>query len=162
MFRNSMIVVLLVIVASVGMIALGPANDLAYGRSSTNASGKKPSDCDNKGRILTLRPWYYGLTEDHDGGCRVVSIGSDPDRQRAFIWTVALNIVESLLQVVGYVAVGAIIYGGFIFMTSGGSPDKAASGRRMIINAAIGIAIAMSAVFLINFVVRNALGVAVR
>lgn len=115
------------------------------------------TDCDKKGMILTLKPWYYGLTEGSD--CKIKSFGSTSDEQSHFIWTIGINIVEDLLQLTGYVAVGFIIYGGFVFMTSSGSPERAAAGRKVLINSIIGLVIAMSAVLLVNLVARTALGI---
>lgn len=115
------------------------------------------TDCDKKGMILTLKPWYYGLTEGSD--CKIKSFGSTSDEHSHFIWTIGINIVDDLLQLTGYVAVGFIIYGGFVFMTSSGSPERAAAGRKVLINSIIGLVIAMSAVLLVNLVARTALGI---
>ena len=105
--------------------------------------------CSNKGKILTLKPWYYGLTKDD---CSIKDPGSDADSQANFIWKIALNIVDDLLQLIGYTTVGYIMYGGFLMMTSNGAPDKAARGRKTIMSAAIGLVIALASVALVNFI----------
>ena len=94
--------------------------------------------CSNKGKILTLKPWYYGLTK---GDCSIKDIGSDADSQANFIWKIVLNIVDDLLQLIGYTTVGYIMYGGFLMMTSNGAPDNAAHGRKTInfISSKIGV-----------------------
>lgn len=114
------------------------------------------TDCDKKGMILTLKPWYYGLTEGEGDNCKIKSFGPTLKKD---IWTIGINIVDDLLQLTGYVAVGFIIYGGFVFMTSSGSPERAAAGRKVLINSIIGLVIAMSAVLLVNLVARTALGI---
>ena len=105
--------------------------------------------CSNKGKILTLKPWYYGLTKDD---CSIKDPGSDADSQANFIWKIALNIVDDLLQLIGYTTVGYIMYGGFLMMISNGAPDKAARGRKTIMSAAIGLVVALASVALVNFI----------
>ena len=105
--------------------------------------------CSNKGKILTLKPWYYGLTK---GDCSIKDIGSDAESQANFIWKIVLNIVDDLLQLIGYTTVGYIMYGGFLMMTSNGAPYKAAHGRKTIMSAAIGLVIALASVALVNFI----------
>ena len=107
------------------------------------------------GKILTIKPWYDGLLESD---CSIKS----PDKVGGlspFIWKIVLNIVEDLLQLAGYVAVGFIIYGGFQFMTSSGSPDQAAKAQKTIINAAIGLVIAIASIGLVNLIALTALGI---
>lgn len=105
--------------------------------------------CSNKGKILTLKPWYSGLTNND---CSLKSPGADTNSQANYIWKIALNIVDDLLQLIGYVTVGYIMYGGFLMMTSNGAPDKAAHGRKTIMSAAIGLVIALASVALVNFI----------
>lgn len=113
--------------------------------------------CDDKGKILTLKPWYNGLAKE--GNCAIKSPGSDPAEVSKFAWTIGLNIAEDIMQLAGYVAVGLVIYGGFIFMTSTGSPDRAAAGRKTLINALVGLAIAIFSVAIVNLIARTALGI---
>ena len=105
--------------------------------------------CSNKGKILTLKPWYSGLTNND---CSLKNPGTDTNSQANYIWKIALNIVDDLLQLIGYTTVGYIIYGGFLMMTSNGAPDKAARGRKTIMSAAIGLVIALASVALVNFI----------
>ena len=81
--------------------------------------------CSNKGKILTLKPWYSGLT---NSDCSLKNPGTDTNSQANYIWKIVLNIVDDLLQLIGYTTVGYIMYGGFLMMTSNGAPDKAAHG----------------------------------
>ena len=105
--------------------------------------------CSNKGKILTLKPWYSGLTNDD---CSLKNPGTDTNSQANYIWKIVLNIVDDLLQLIGYVTVGYTMYGGFLMMTSNGAPDKAARGRKTIMSAAIGLVIALASVALVNFI----------
>ena len=105
--------------------------------------------CSNKGKILTLKPWYSGLTNND---CSLKNPGTDTNSQANYIWKIVLNIVDDLLQLIGYTTVGYIMYGGFLMMTSNGVPDKAAHGRKTIMSAAIGLVIALASVALVNFI----------
>ena len=125
----------------------------SFGASVTFPNTSLAKDaCSDKGKILTLKPWYSGLTNND---CSIKDIGSDADSQAKFIWKIALNIVDDLLQLIGYTTVGYIIYGGFLMMTSNGAPDKAAHGRKTIMSAAIGLVIALASVALVNFISSN-------
>ncbi|MCJ1967886.1 hypothetical protein LRM47_02450 [Candidatus Nanosynbacter sp. TM7-076] len=141
--KKIIIAMSLMIIGSFGASVTFPNTSFAEGEIN---------ECDKKGRILTLKPWYDGLTK---GDCSIKDIGSDADSQANFIWRVVLNIVDDLLQLIGYTTVGYIIYGGFLMMTSNGAPDKAAHGRKTIMSAAIGLVIALASVALVNFISSN-------
>jgi len=122
----------------------------SFGASVTFPNTSFADDaCSNKGKILTLKPWYSGLTNND---CSLKSPGADTNSQANYIWKIALNIVDDLLQLIGYTTVGYIMYGGFLMMTSNGAPDKAARGRKTIMSAAIGLVIALASVALVNFI----------
>ena len=122
----------------------------SFGASVTFPNTSFADDaCSNKGKILTLKPWYSGLTNND---CSLKSPGEDTNSQANYIWKIALNIVDDLLQLIGYTTVGYIMYGGFLMMTSNGAPDKAAHGRKTIMSAAIGLVIALASVALVNFI----------
>lgn len=101
------------------------------------------------GNILTIPPWYKGL--QNDGDCKKLKGPNDVGGLSNYIWKIVLNIIEIMLQLVGYICVGFIIYGGFIFMTAGGS-DGAAKGRTTLLNAVIGLVISVASVAIVNLV----------
>lgn len=68
---------------------------------------------------------------------------------------ILLAIVEIALRIAALVAIGFIINGGFKFILSQGEPDKATSARHTIINAVIGLVIAMLATLIVNLIGRN-------
>ena len=122
----------------------------SFGASVTFPNTSFADDaCSNNGKILTLKPWYSGLTNND---CSLKSPGADTNSQANYIWKIALHIVDDLLQLIGYTTVGYIMYGGFLMMTSNGAPDKAARGRKTIMSAAIGLVIALASVALVNFI----------
>ncbi len=99
-------------------------------------------------RLLTFPAWYKGLTKDD---CDVKS-PADVGGVQNFIWIIGLNVVEFILQLVGYVSVGYIIFGGYKFMTSTGSSDGIAKARTTILNAVIGLIISLFSVGIVNIV----------
>jgi hypothetical protein len=62
-----------------------------------------------------------------------------------FIWAVVLNILSILLVLVGYLALGVLIYGGSMYVLSTGDASKIAGAKRTIIAAVIGLAICILA-----------------
>lgn len=143
--KKIIIAITLIVIGSVGVSILSPAISMADDNKPAASDEKKcPS-----GKILTLKPWYYGLTKDD---CSIKDPGSDANSQANFIWKIALNIIEDLLQIVGYATTGYIMYGGFLMMTSNGAPEKAAHGRKTIMSAAIGLVIALVSIAIVGFV----------
>lgn len=99
-------------------------------------------------RVLTLPTWYEGVV---DGNCQVKPPAGDQGIQN-FIWTIALNIVEMILQIVAYITVGFIIYGGYKYMISAGSPDGMVKARKTITNAVVGLLISIFSVAMVNVI----------
>jgi len=65
----------------------------------------------------------------------------------------ALNLIKILIASIGFgLAVIILIVGGIQYMISGGDEEKAKKAKKWIINALIGIAIILAAVFIIALV----------
>lgn len=92
-----------------------------------------------------LPTWHKYL--DHDSECRISEFSFPAD-----LSSVAVGIVDILLRVGALVAVAYVIYGGFQYLTSQGEPDKAANARKTIINAVVGLVIAMIATGAVSFI----------
>ncbi len=67
-------------------------------------------------------------------------------------WLIVAAIIDMLLRVAALAAVIFIIYGGVLYITSEGSPDKAKKALMTIINAIVGLVIAVGASVFISFV----------
>lgn len=113
-------------------------------QSATSATASAAS-CN--GRFLTFPTWYKGLPTGAD--CTIKSPTGEAELS-SFIWTIVLNIIEMATQAVAYIAFFFVLLGGFQYLTSSGSPDKAAKARSTILNAIIGIVIALSATAVVN------------
>ncbi len=105
--------------------------------------------CDD--RLLTFPTWYRGVSEVKNGTCEIKNpndVGGLPN----FIWKIVLNGVEVMLQLVGYIAVGYIIAGGFKYITSTGTADDIVKARKTILNAIVGLVISIFSVAIVNVV----------
>lgn len=114
----------------------------AMGDSCTPSSGAG-------GNFLSLPTWYQYLdgTEDAFGKCVPVI-----DRSNATdFWLIGLAGIDILLRIVVLVTVGFIIYGGFQYMTSSGEPDRTKKAKDTILNALIGLVIAIVAASVVSF-----------
>ena len=71
---------------------------------------------------------------------------------------VVKNIISILFWIIGILAVIVIIYAGITFITAAGNPSKVAQAKTMIIYAVIGLAVAILAYAIVNFVVGASSG----
>lgn len=113
----------------------------------------------NPGNFFGIPPWYKYLVlagrmknDPVNQVCELV--GNFQWRGGGDITLVMLALVDIALHVAGLVAVGFIIYGGFQYLTSDGAPDQTKSAQQTIINALVGLVIAMIAAATISFIGR--------
>lgn len=102
--------------------------------------------------ILTFPAWYNGVVSGSRPNCEVKIGGGSDDAFIGNIVTIVLNIVEIILQLIGYASVIFIIIGGFRYMTSAGDPNGIKAAKVTIMNAIIGLIITLSAVAIVNIV----------
>ena len=102
--------------------------------------------------ILTFPAWYNGVVSGSPPNCEVKIGGGSDDAFIGNIVTIVLNIVEIILQLIGYASVIFIIIGGFRYMTSAGDPNGIKAAKVTIMNAIIGLIITLSAVAIVNIV----------
>lgn len=93
--------------------------------------------------VLTFPAWYRGLT---DSSCQV-----QINELNDFV-TIPLNIIEIFIQAVAYAATGFIIWGGFKYMKSQGEPNKISEAKAAILQAVIGLVIALTSVAIVRFI----------
>lgn len=98
--------------------------------------------------LLTFPAWFKGLT---DANCEIKSPAA-AGGLGTFIWTIVLNVIEMMLQLVGYIAVGYIIRGGFKYITSNGDPGEMAKAKKIIMDAIIGLIISIMSVAIVNLI----------
>lgn len=115
------------------------------GDGQTNGAGASGAvtGCDKGGHFMGLRAWYDG--DILDGATCQIKTPKDDAELSKLIWTIVLNLATMLLQLVGYLAVGFVIWGGYQYIMARGEPGKVASGRKTIVNAIIGLIVCMTA-----------------
>lgn len=91
--------------------------------------------------VLAYPAWYNGL-DCTNGVVQVNDINK--------IWIIVLNIVQWIIITVGYTALVMIIVSGFQYITAQGEPSKIESAKSSLLNAIIGLAIALSAVLIVR------------
>ena len=78
-------------------------------------------------------------------------------QQDETLTVVAGRIINQFLGFAGVIVVVLFIYGGFLWMTAGGSEEKVSKGKKYITNAVIGLIIIFAAYAITNFVVTSVL-----
>lgn len=70
------------------------------------------------------------------------------------IRVVIAKIIRAVLGLLGIIAVVIIIYAGYEIMTSAGNEDKVTRGKKILINAVIGLTIILSALIIVQFLLN--------
>jgi len=148
------------IIVVVGLSCILMLNIVLLSPSSVSAAATSENCAKNSNRILGFPTWYKYLDPTFipaergiPARCNVDFVLTNPGD----LGKVVLAITEILLRVGGIVAVGFILYGGFMFIISQGEPQKSVAARRTILNAIIGVVIAGIAVFIVQIVATNLL-----
>lgn len=119
-------------------------------------TGANPAACKAEmSGFLGFPTWYKYLSPRIEGGECKLSLPQDQYGKTdlgAAIAPVLLAIFEIILRIAGLVAVGFVIFGGFQYLTSQGEPDRIKGARSTIVNALIGLGIAVSATAIVNLV----------
>lgn len=128
------------------IVLAGSFTDTVAARPILPSPGGTTNSCNDT--LLTFPAWFKGLT---DANCEIESPNA-AGGINVFIWTIVLNVIESMLQLVGYIAVGFIIRGGFKYMTSNGDPGEMAKAKKIIMDAIIGLVISILSVAIVNII----------
>ena len=107
------------------------------------------TDCAKHGDFFGFPTWYKYLkqTADPNNGLCTPHLQGFND-----IWLIVAAIIEILLRVAALAAVGFVIYGSITYITSQGEPEATGQAKNTIVNAVIGLAIAVLAAAIIQFV----------
>ncbi|MSU75162.1 MAG: hypothetical protein EXS55_01465, partial [Candidatus Magasanikbacteria bacterium] len=71
------------------------------------------------------------------------------------IRVVVARIIRVALGLLGIVALGLVLYAGFVWMTAGGNEEKIAEAKKILINASIGLAIIFSSYAITSFIINK-------
>ena len=67
----------------------------------------------------------------------------------------ALKVVQYLLTLVGIIAIGAIVIGGYWYITSGGNDEQAEKGKKTLLQAIIGLIVVLLAYTIVTIIVNT-------
>ena len=124
---------------------------LATSTVAVHAQGPESS---SGGSFLGLKPWYDGLMNGSElknprtncnGASNCVEL-------TVFIWTIVFNVLTDLTLIGAYLTIGFVIWGGYQYILSSGSTDKALKGKKTIYTAFIGLVIVMCASVIFNVI----------
>lgn len=116
-----------------------------------NPPQSKPPDCT---QVYGIPTWYNKLAGTpylNPNTCEINNSAIESNEGEFYTGLIA-SFVVLLLWLVGVVSVFMIMWGGISFIIADGSPEKIASARKTILNAIIGVTIAMLATMLVSFV----------
>ncbi|MBU2542348.1 hypothetical protein KJ785_02200, partial [Patescibacteria group bacterium] len=78
-----------------------------------------------------------------------IGLGSDDIRL-----TIA-KIIRAVLGLLGIIAIGIMLYGGFIYMTAGGNEERIGTAKKILINGVIGLVIILSSFSIAQFLINK-------
>lgn len=109
--------------------------------------------------FFSLPSWHKYLPEDTDRSaltdqCEVEFSLTDSDGKfnGNSVLLVGLAIIDIVVRVAGLVSFGFIVYGGFRYITSQGSPENTKAALGTIINAVVGLVVALLAAAIVSFI----------
>lgn len=71
------------------------------------------------------------------------------------VWLVLAGLLDALLRIAAFMAIVFFIFGAFKMVTSQGSPEGIKSARGTMVNALIGLVIAIFSTWVIGFVLKT-------
>lgn len=99
------------------------------------------------GNFFGFPTWYKYLPSLDGSNPCTPQLGSIAD-----VWLIVAAIIEILLRVAALVAVAFVVYGGVLYIASQGQPEQTSQARKTILNAVIGLVIAIGATAVVSFV----------
>lgn len=139
MFKKIIVTISLVIGISLAMPMTGLTNGSASAASCGDATDAN---------FLSFPTWHRGLPCDANG--RVDLQGQQIGN---IVIIVALNIIDIVLRMLSIVAIGFIIFGGFLYLTAQGEANRVAKGKAAIRNAIVGLIIGIASSAIVGFLV---------
>ncbi len=151
MTRSLIAASLIAVFLAVSSAAL-PAHH-AYAQSDSDFRCAKHS-------FFGLKPWYYYFPLTVSGDTKQCTIdlsltnseGKPDITQINKLWLIGIVLFEDLLRISALLAVGFIMYGGVRYITSQGEPENTKEAMSTIVNALIGLVIAVAGATIVSFI----------
>lgn len=104
--------------------------------------------CQQGGSFFGFPTWYKYLDSEPlpSGRCGPV-LHSPADAS-----LIGLAILDMLLRVAGFLAVGFVIYGGTKMIMAQGDPEKIRIGRNTVVNSLVGLVITIAATAVVTYI----------
>lgn len=120
-------------------------------------TGTTVAECSSKTGFLGFKAWYAYLPQDSfEAGCQIkADLQIMPDnatKSPGVLPQIALAVADDLLRIAALVAVVFVIIGGVKYLTSQGEPAQTKQALSSIINALIGLAIAIIAAAVVSYI----------
>lgn len=138
MLKKIFVTLFIILTASVATTSLSP--NLAFGEGA---------DCREFLPGMVSWDCNTGLTSGEQ---------IDEDKLKSAISQIIVNITNDVFVIVGYIALGFVIYGGYLYVFSNGDPNKTATATKTLSRAFIGLAIVGAAEIIMGSI-GTALGV---
>lgn len=131
------------------------------GVTPSKAASTAKGGCQAYGRFIGLKTWYaYLPNNSFNPDCTVkddVTVmptydSASGDRIPGVLPQIILAIADNLLRIAALVAVAFVMVGGVKYLTSQGQPNDTKTALSTIINALIGLAIALVAALIVNYI----------
>lgn len=111
--------------------------------------------CSSSG-FFGIPTWYKylqsgGYMVDENNVCQLSAPGGIQANNFEVVVLIGFGVLDILIRIAGLVAVGFVVYGGVLYVLSRGEPDKAKKALGTIINALIGLVIAVVAAAIVAF-----------
>ncbi len=151
------------------VIGLAAGNFVSQPASAASSTPANVEHCNKN--IFGMRAWYYYMDQEftsasapkdihgNQDACEIkcfnifdLSTPNDCGKKSSDIPAVFLAVIDDLLRVAGLVAVAFVLVGAFKYVISEGNPEKTSEAKSSILNALIGMAVAMTAIAFISFI----------
>lgn len=150
--RKKILTLFATIILGAGMFNAVAVSQPVYAEGESTVCEKK--------LLWLFVPWYAGLT---NADCSIKSPAEVGDTDgtnglSTFIWTIVTNILYDLFMLADFLALGYIIYSGFLYMTSEGEPGKMTKAKDSLVRAITGFIIVLVATLAIA-AIKSMLGI---
>ncbi len=104
--------------------------------------------------FLGFPHWYQYLPGTYvsvDSSKNAATVCNPSLQNLSDIWLIAAAIIEILVRLAAIAAIGYVIYGGIMYITSEGNPEKTGKAKQTIVNALVGLMLSVFAASIIAF-----------
>jgi len=141
------------LILAVFIVLLGVTAVQVASPSVARAAPNSNTGCSTDRFFLGLPRWYEYLETDQVTDRATDEVSCQPKLKNiGQVWLVAAAVIEMLLRVSAVVATAFIVVAGISYITSQGEPEKTKQSLNTIINALIGLTIAIVATALVTFI----------